>query len=255
MAFEVSYVYYDKLEEGGYNTLEEKTFVKRYGKGFEEIPHDKIASHIISQLSRRDIWITDVKVSEFVKKEVKFKETKGGGIVLGGKKYSFDSSATLVEENDETPTPNQPKHENGQQLIQTNTTTIQKVPINKRALRDVIFTPTRENIDFAKAYKLTQGKKYPIYEEKSAPNARAETVGQGQSTQYAGTMYYLRDDLGRGIWARSFCFEDAPVGLAYERDMFVDPLMQRNLQKSNFIDSVSNNYVDSNFTVPDIIRR
>lgn len=247
MDFEVSFVYYDKLEEGGYDTLQEKVITKRYGKGFEEVSHEKLASNIIAQLSRRDIWITDVKVYEYVKKEVKFKETKGGGITLGGKKYSFDGGSSLVEEDDTPPILQQQT-----QLITNQSTIIPKMVINKKPLREVIFTPNASNLSFAKAYKLTQGKKYPIYEEKAAPNARAETVGQGQSTTYAGTMYYLRDDLNRGIWARSFCFEDAQIGLVYEREMFVDPILQRNSQKSNFIDSVSNNYVDTTYTVPDL---
>lgn len=100
MAYEVTYVFHPRKEEGGYDTekLEEKTI--SIGKAFEETPLEKLAAGIMLQLARRDVWVIDVKVLELIKKEVSFKESKDGkGIVLKNKRFSLNGSSELVAEN------------------------------------------------------------------------------------------------------------------------------------------------------------
>lgn len=270
MAFEICFKYHERLEEGGYDTTEEKTMTKRYGKGYEEISHEQIAASIIAQLSRRDIWITDVKVFEYVKKELRFKETKGGGIVLGNKKYQLDGSQHLIaveDQEQQVPQALVLQQQNAAmqwaqqhphpQMPQTSIANLpnqvpQIVPENRPPQRYVIFQPPKELQDRARIYKLTVGRKYGIYEEKAAD----------VSNMRSGMLYYLRDDLGRGVWVRSFYFEDAVTNLLYDNELHVDQFTQAQMRRQDtggFIDSVASSYVDDaaaavSFDVPDIRR-
>ena len=100
MGYEIKYKFHPRKEEGsGYNTdLTEEKLVK-VGKPFDDTPLEKVAAAIMSQMARRDIWVVDVEVAELVRKQIAFKECKDGkGIVLKGKKYSFNESAQMVSE-------------------------------------------------------------------------------------------------------------------------------------------------------------
>ena len=90
MGYEVKYHYHDKTESG-YDTDDDKTFTKRVGKSFEDTSLDAVASAIIRQLARRDVWVVNVEIVEFVKKEISFRESKGG-IVIKNRKFNFDSN-------------------------------------------------------------------------------------------------------------------------------------------------------------------
>jgi hypothetical protein len=99
MGYEVKYHYHEKTESG-YDTDDAKTFTKRVGKSFEETSLGAVASAIIRQLARRDIWVVNVEIVEFVKKEISFRESKGG-IVIKNRKFNFDSiSQSIVEDED-----------------------------------------------------------------------------------------------------------------------------------------------------------
>ena len=90
MGFECCYYYHEKVD-GDYNREETKTFRKKVGDPFDEVPLEKLAASIIAQMARRDIWIVNVEIFELSKKQVSFKESKGG-IVIKNKKFSFDGS-------------------------------------------------------------------------------------------------------------------------------------------------------------------
>jgi hypothetical protein len=260
MAYEVTFYFHERLEAGGYNTEETKTMTKRYGKGFDEVAVEKLAGAIITQLSRRDVWITNVEVSEFVKKPLRFKETKGGGIILGNKKFTLDGSVSLVEESESLPPPqhtqaNQQLIVPQQHVVQNNPPTSltdhvpTMVPKDQKPLRYVVFNPPVELRDTARIYKLTQNQRYPIFEEKIADVTNMQS----------GMMYYLRDDLGRGVWARSFYFEDAVTELAYQRELFTDGYLERQMQARNgnpgFIDSARGAYQQQqSFDMPTLRR-
>lgn len=113
MGYEVKFKYFEKdSETGDYNKEEEKSFTKKIGKSTEEVPMEKLAFVIMNQMSRRDIWVEDVEIYEFIKKKLSFKESSSGdGIVIGGKKFgsntNFDniSSDTSLEDEEDQPMP------------------------------------------------------------------------------------------------------------------------------------------------------
>lgn len=99
MGFEVKYIYHPRKEDGGYDTEKNEEKIVKVGKPFEEVPLEKVAAAIMSQLARRDIWVVNVEVVELVRREVSFKECKDGrGITLKNKRYSFNDAAQMVAE-------------------------------------------------------------------------------------------------------------------------------------------------------------
>lgn len=113
MAFEIKYTFHPRKDDGEYDTnLKEEKLIK-IGKGFDDISLEKVATTIMSQLARRDIWVVGVEVFELVKKNINFKECKDGkGIILKGKKFSFSDSSSLICED---------KIEQEEQIIEENT--------------------------------------------------------------------------------------------------------------------------------------
>lgn len=94
MGFEIQYSYHEKVEEG-YNKDETKTKKKKVGDPFEDVPLERLASEIIKLMARRDVFVVGVQIFELAKKEISFRETKGG-IVLKNRKFMFDDDANPV---------------------------------------------------------------------------------------------------------------------------------------------------------------
>lgn len=92
MGYEVIYAYHERLEEGGYNKEETKEMRRRIGDPYEDIPVEKLASTVMAQLARRDIWVTNWDVFEYKKQKLNCRETKGG-IVIKNKKFSLDTES------------------------------------------------------------------------------------------------------------------------------------------------------------------
>jgi hypothetical protein len=187
MGYEVKYFYHERTDDG-FDKSETKEMVKRLGTAYEEVPAEKLAGSIMSQLVRRDIWVVDVEVYEYAKKQVAFKESKGG-VVIKGKKYSFDG-ATIVAEEEPQAAPQQASPPPGQSqpghpLAVRNT--VQAFPVgpdappqanvnladqmyfrNKKPLRSEIYNPDQMVAAAARQRRLpfTIGKQYPIYEER-----------------------------------------------------------------------------------------
>lgn len=181
MGFEVKYFYHERTDDG-FDKGETKEMVKRIGAAYEEVPTEKLAGAIMSQLVRRDIWVVDVEVYEYAKKQVAFKESKGG-VVIKGKKYSFDGAA-VVEDEEPAPHP-QAAPQPGHPLAVRNT--VQAFPVgpdappqaninladqmyfkNRRPLRNEVYNPDQMVAALARQRRLpfTIGKQYPIYEER-----------------------------------------------------------------------------------------
>ena len=80
MGFECCYYYHEKVD-GDYNKEETKTFKKKVGDPFDDVPLEKLAASIMAQMARRDIWIVNVEIFELSKKPVNFKESKGGIVI------------------------------------------------------------------------------------------------------------------------------------------------------------------------------
>lgn len=99
MAYEITYFFHPRKEEGGYDTTKTEQKLEKVGKAFEETPLSKAAAAIMGQLARRDIWVIDVKVVELVRKEIAFKESKDGkGIILKNKKFSLNGTTESISE-------------------------------------------------------------------------------------------------------------------------------------------------------------
>lgn len=114
MGYEVKFLYFEKdAETKEYNREEEKTLVKKIGKSTEEVPLEKLAFVVMNQMARRDIWVEDVEIYEFVKKKISFKESSSGdGIIIGGKKFGANRNYDNVgdiELDEERPQVEQPQ--------------------------------------------------------------------------------------------------------------------------------------------------
>lgn len=165
IGYEVSYKYHERLEGGKYNTEEVKELKKNIGNALDEFPLEKLASIIMGQLARRDIWIIDVEIEEFIKKKLNFKESNDGkGIIIKGKKFSFNGSVDITSEDVEI------------EAVEAKSVSqpVQKYPPNNLANRAsnvgkpkswMIFDPEIQNLHEAKqkSLKFTVAQRYPIY--------------------------------------------------------------------------------------------
>ena len=190
MGYEVKYHYHDKTESG-YDTDDAKTFTKRVGKSFEDTSLDAVASAIIRQLARRDIWVVNVEIVEFVKKEISFRESKGG-IVIKNRKFNFDSVSQAIVEDDEVVEDEVVEDEVVEEIKPASS----PVPVKPaqaenlgRPLRKEFFNPEIPGLVQEcqrRGYAFTVGNLYDIYKE--IPDARGLMYGM---------IYTVLDDNGR----------------------------------------------------------
>ena len=203
MGFEICYHFYPRKEVAGYDTDHPETFTKQLGK-MEEVPLEKLANAILQQLARRDIMVFDVEIFEFTRRQISFKETKGG-VLIKNKKFMLDGSIEVIEEEAEAPPP--------QSSIRVAT----NVP-NNQALRFEVFDPDPTLIaSLTRKYKLTPKRKYPVYEEKTVPT---RIVVDGTPTETLSFEYATTDDSGQRIRVPSMHFvpEQKPlVGMEANR--------------------------------------
>jgi hypothetical protein len=217
MGFEVIYKFHERLEEGGYNKEETKQFKKKVGDPFEEVPLEKLAGAIMAQLSRRDIWIEDVEVYEYSKKQVTFRETKGG-IIVKNKKFLVDTDAgsLVVQDIQEAPThalanyqpqPHELIPNERQQLPQQANGAFH--PHNGNQLRPIkwmVFAPELPMMAEVKQKNLrfTMDKKYPVFKETPMP---------------LGCAYTTLDDTGREQLISDKYFVPAETNLVLDREI------------------------------------
>ena len=206
--FEVTYLYHAKDENGKYNTEETKVLTKKVGQAYEEVSYDQLASVIIGQLARRDIWIVDVKIYEYTKKEITFKEaTDGSGIVIKNKKYVLNGSVEalptvidLVEPNVGTALapvqPINPKPQNLANIVQS------------KPIMFVTFEPNIQDEIEVKKHKLTKGKRYAVY------NMVETKVGMTSIQKYT-----IKDDLNRDIKIDEKYFTVVGKGLYGDKEL------------------------------------
>lgn len=206
MGFEITFHYHDRKEDGKYNTDEKKSFSKNVGKKGEESSLDEAARVILAQLARRDIWVVDVGVHEFVRKQISFKETKGG-IVIKNKKYSLDHGTLEGEELPETLEVSVPQVRTNP-VVSPNVSVTPKPTITPTGLvlappPPQIFRPHRDTKpEEIKKYKLSVGKKYEILGEKLQNTSEGPTY-----------VYLVINDEGQKSVVPSAHFDSIPVGL------------------------------------------
>lgn len=232
MGYEVTYKYHERTE-GEYNREETKTFKKKVGDPFEEISLEKLAGAIMAQLARRDVWIVDVEVFELSKKQISFKEAKGG-IILKNKKFLFDgggadASTIVVQDMIQAPAPQpyQPPvaSTNGQHVNIQGQSPNPTVGANphpheqgrpRRPVDWMVFAPELHQMPEVKQKNLrfTPDKKYPVFEKR-------ESVGGGE-------VYVMQDDTGREQLVSDKYFVPGNVNLFGDRELgFSESSQQR----------------------------
>ena len=188
MGYEVTYKYHPKREDGnGYNTDEVKELTKKVGKAFDDMPSEKLAAVVMSQLARRDIWIIDVEIFEFIRKKISFKESKDGrGVVIKNKKFSLEAAACLIEEDlfsedleedlEENSVLQATKEEQGLQpheiVAQRKKQSVKNVIPQGNPQSWLVFDPAPQMLPEVQSQGLrfTPDKKYPFYGRREHPS-------------------------------------------------------------------------------------
>jgi len=184
MGYEVTYKYHSKQEDGtGYNSDEVKELIKKVGKAFDDMPIEKLAAVVMSQLARRDIWIIDVEIVEFEKKKISFKESKDGrGVIIKNKKFSLASAAGFIEEDlcsedvEESSVLQVAKEEQGLQpheiVAQQKKQVVKNVPLQGKPQLWLIFDPVPQMLPEiqSQGLRFTIDKKYPVYGRREHPS-------------------------------------------------------------------------------------
>ena len=196
MGFECEYFYHAKID-GGYNKEEKKSFKKKIGEPFEDVPIEKLAASILAQYARRDIFIVDVEINELAKKKVSFKEAKNG-IVLKNKKFLFDGgcenlSSIIVEEINQAPSHVIHPHQSQLSAKVVPNGVQPHEAMNRRPREWVTFAPEPHHMNEIKALRLTADKRYPVFDKK-------------EGTTLGSYKYLIVDDLGRENWLQDVYF-------------------------------------------------
>lgn len=239
MGFEIVVYYSERLPEGGYSS-EIKEKKKRVGDVYEDLPLHDLAKAIFAQLARRDVMVQDVKLFEFKKTPISFKETVGG-IVIKNKKFLLDSVGTdfkcvdvelEVKPNIITPVPQKPPV-----VSPSNKTTViqqEKGPTIIHQTRYEIYDPEYSGAPVNKNTKLTPGKKYPIIKEEFENNS---------------VWYIVKNDEGKDFRINSLFFVADSPGLigGFEEEHNI-----RNDSKLLFSDNRAPKGLENMWTVPSL---
>ncbi len=170
MGYELNFFYHEKDDEGKFNlevAESMKKMTRRVGNRSADISLEQVAAIVMGQLARRDIYVVNVEVFEYAKKEVSFKETKNG-IVIKGKKFSFDQlHGELKSDEDCEELKSSPKQipQFNEVLIQSAENKVKRNP--DLPMRHEIFRPHIEDYPAlqGQGYKLTMNKPYPLFSE------------------------------------------------------------------------------------------
>lgn len=204
MGYEVTFHFHPELEKGKYDESKVETKTIKIGSPYDDVPLEVAAGKIIAQLARRNILVVDVEIYEFTRKKLSYKETDDG-ILIKHKKFSFDDGANLQVQDMPEETVQQPQQDPTSvlaALLQANPGLAKALqnagpsaprpmahammPGVGRPLREEVYDPEPWLLVEAKKRNLafTPRKKYPIYQEKPAPNFAA------------GMLYTTVDDNG-----------------------------------------------------------
>jgi len=229
MGYEILFHYHDKNEEGKFDLQDAesvKTFSKNIGRRNVEVSLEQVATIIMGQLARRDIYITNVEVYEYAKREVSFKETKNG-VVIKGKKFSFDQLHGTLKADDDYVDEGEPQNTSydatefmpdlsqfrpslptqTESIPQFNPQAAQKVAKKRDPnvpVRHEVFRPSRDDYPVLQrqGVKLTMGKPYPLF-------------GEFVKNAFEPVYYVVVDDSGNKIEINSTYFEPMRRGLSF----------------------------------------
>ena len=167
--------YYKKRKKAEEESSDEMlSFKKRIGDPYEETPIEKLATAIMMQLARRDIWVDDVEIYEISKKKISFKETKSG-IVIKNKKFIFNDDFEInMKEENEDPIAFPPREDQNleSELSVQKFHPLPQQNVVKRAIRKLMYAPEpQQHIELLqKGVKLTPDRAYDIIGIKKSPN-------------------------------------------------------------------------------------
>jgi len=186
IGYEVIYTYHER-QDGVYNKDETKTLKRKVGDPFDDISLEKLASVVMGQLARRDIFVVGVEVFELSKKKISFRETDNG-VVIKNKKFLFDQATGEFVVRDAEPefsqhpqleVPQIPSGLHPHEIIvkRKELTASGEAPV-KRVIDQVIFVPEPQHIPEVskRGFKLTIDKKYPVYTKQSGIHGDAITI-------------------------------------------------------------------------------
>jgi len=219
MAFEIVFKYYECLENtADYDKSNILSYTKSLGNIFEEVSLEKLASMILTQLARRDIFVFDVEVFELVKKKISYKQSKNN-ILIKNKKFGFSGETIVVQEIEQSnliscnqelqvesniPTASQLKP---QQILSATVPAIPILPAkslkDSRPIRKMIFVPSDTSYLKGKPLRFTPNKVYSVYREKLANNG-------------IGMILCTIDDMGREVEVTDEYFINDTINLINE---------------------------------------
>ena len=208
-----------KLDENTYLILAlryKELFNGTGGGGFDDVPFEKLASYIVSQLARRDIMVFDVEIFEFIKRKISFKETKGG-VLIKNKKFNLDGSIETISCDEEEPEYLRPMPQSPQERAtpasMPQSLQERAAPASMQAIRWEIFDPDPALVPMLlKKHRLTVKRKYPIFEEKTVVQNVRDTV-YGSVNQVAAMEYTIIDGEGQKTKVASMHFMPELKGL------------------------------------------
>lgn len=209
MGFEVNYSYYEKLPDGNYNKEDLKVMKRKVGDPLEDTSLEMLASKILAQLARRDIWVQDVEVFEYKKNKITFKETQGG-IILKNKKFSLDTVSHGLDSKEISPPQVSVPPSNGNNLIHQPAKQLITLPpelAGQSPARIEIYDPEPDHIRAGLVRgRFTSGKRYPIFKEQRDPR-------EAQFGKELPMLYTTIDDTGKMVVTPGVTFRPVPVGL------------------------------------------
>jgi hypothetical protein len=175
MGYEVIFYYKSKDKETGiYKEEELNNFKKRVGDPYEDTPIEKLASVVMKQLARRDVWVENIEIYEITKKKISFKETKNG-IIIKNKKIILDDNFEIdfKQEGEDEAVHSEIVAERPQQQKNEDTNVIKGTT---RVVKRMLFAPEpQQQINLLKqGVKLTPDKVYDIYKIEKGLNGISE---------------------------------------------------------------------------------
>jgi hypothetical protein len=220
MAFEIVFKYYECLESGtDYDKSNILSYTKNLGNIFEEVSLEKLASMILTQLARRDVFVFDVEVFELVKKKISYKQSKNN-ILIKNKKFGFSGETIVVQEIEQSnllSCKQESEVDNNivvasqlkpQQILAAVPAAV-PVPVPSKSLKDsrpirkMIFVPSDTSYLKGKPLRFTPNKVYSIYREKLANNG-------------IGMILCTIDDMGREVEVTDEYFINDTINLINE---------------------------------------
>jgi hypothetical protein len=211
MGFLVQYKFYKEIIKGEYNKDEILSGDIKVGSPYEDVPIESLAGKIMALMARRNILVTEVEIFEIEKKKISYKEFEDG-IVIKNRKFRFDDGPAVeaVEEAPSDPAVllSNPQVQAALKFLGTQKLAIPTVPAASNIpaitmpvalgnpIRAEVYTPKEVDPIWVRnserlnggALALTQGKRYPIYEEKMHP-----------AGQKGGMLYVTVDDNGKKV--------------------------------------------------------